>query len=97
MGFKDKECQRCSGSRKCCIMPCSVDESICPCLTCLVKSICNQHCQIYLDYMTLAMNNLDETAMVISVYTSGYLDRHKKYYCVSMKSIAKGEFHEQRD
>ena len=52
--YKFKECNGCPQIPSICNMITSGNHKICPCIECLVKPICREHCQEYMDIFSVA-------------------------------------------
>lgn len=86
--FEDKECEGCIGVENYCIMPTKLSLYACPCLTCLVKNICQEHCGQYTIYLGIAKSQNDQSFQIVKVSGSDNVYIHK-YYLVEIDLINK--------
>ncbi|MFW9872207.1 MAG: hypothetical protein ACFFG0_03820 [Candidatus Thorarchaeota archaeon] len=64
--FDDKECQSCIGVQYYCSIPMKLERRSCPCLNCLLKSICKESCVEYDTYLKIS-ETIVKSRMVKSV------------------------------
>lgn len=81
MTFKDEECKGCKGVENFCALP----PSGCPCLKCLVISVCDEHCAEYLNYISEESSNIEKLTQV--VYMTGSSFWIQRAYLVDVQAL----------
>ena len=81
--FKDKECRGCKGVEQFCALP----SSDCPCLECIVISVCDEHCEKYFNYVNEGLGKIERLTQLIYVCGSSFWIQ--RAYLVDMESLHK--------
>lgn len=81
MTFSDKECKGCNGADNFC----ALSSPDCPCVECLIKSVCEEHCEKYFSYMENGLNKIERLTQII--YRTGSSFWIQKAYLVDMEAL----------
>ena len=91
--FNDKECKGCKGVGNFCALP----SLGCPCIECLVKCVCDEHCGEYGQHLTNGLNKIERITQLI-YYTGGsfwiqraYLVDMEALHNAKIEPIVKGD------
>jgi len=83
--FNEKACKGCGGIKLFCGLPNKIEGEICPCVDCLLKSVCKSGCEKYLKYIRKVPIEVIDNVMVVQYsYEDCFLE--SKFYLVDIKA-----------